>query len=421
MRKTRVRGGAHYRDSLTHDSGLMTLDSNPRRLWPSLGDLTGAIADLGVLVPLVAALVLVNGLDPGAVLIAAGALVLLAGLTFGIPFPVQPLKALTALAVAQAMSPDAIHSAGLQIGLILVLLAVTGFADRLSRLFTLGVIRSLQFAVGTLLVVTAVRLAADPPAIFDNPPEMGLSLTLAAGTLLVVGAAAATHRYGLIAALFAAGVAVGLATSSIDYGSVELRVPTLDLPAWSVAGSAFVLLVVPQIPLTYGNAVVGVSHLAHQHFGEAARRVSPGTVALSCGVGNVVSAAVGGMPMCHGSSGFTAHVRLGARHVAMNLVLGSALLVIGLVFSNQVLALFGALPVWALAGFLAYAGVRHAWLVRDLAGLRLLVALGAGLVGVMTANLAVTTAVAIVAEHGRTVLRWFKRRGVSTPARGSGS
>ncbi|MGH2655816.1 MAG: hypothetical protein ACRDIZ_03820 [Actinomycetota bacterium] len=36
------------------------------------GEATGAVADLGVLVPLAGSLILVNGLDPGAVLIGAG-------------------------------------------------------------------------------------------------------------------------------------------------------------------------------------------------------------------------------------------------------------------------------------------------------------------------------------------------------------
>jgi hypothetical protein len=53
---------------------------------PPAGDLSGAVADLGTFVPLAAALVLVNGLDPGAVLFAAGSLVLGAGAAFRVPF-----------------------------------------------------------------------------------------------------------------------------------------------------------------------------------------------------------------------------------------------------------------------------------------------------------------------------------------------
>ncbi len=376
---------------------------------PTTGDVSGAVADLGIFVPLSAALVLVNGLDAGSVLIAAGLLVLVSGAWFRIPFPVQPLKALTALAVAQQLSPDVIHAAGLEVGVVLVLLTLTGLADRLSRVFTKPVIRSLQFGVGTLLVVSAVKLVRKPPAVFEPAPSPGWGLALAALTLVAVGVAARRHWYAVTAVLLAVGTAASWLATRPQLGVVRLHAPDVGLPAWHVFGTAFVLLVIPQLPLTYGNAVVGVSDLAHEQFGPAARRVTPGRVALSCGMGNVVSAVVGGMPMCHGSSGLSAHVRLGARTAGMNLLLGATFLTLGVVFSEQVLTLFGLLPVWGLAGFLAYAGIRHAMLVLDLRGARLAMAVAAGLVGIATGNLAVTTAVALVAEHAPR-LRHLRRR-----------
>jgi sulfate permease, SulP family len=161
-----------------------------------------------------------------------------------------------------------------------------------------------------------------------------------------------------------------------------------------VWGSAFVLLVIPQLPLTYGNAVVGMADLAREHF-PGATRVRPGSVAWSCGVGNLASALLGGMPMCHGSSGFSAHVRLGATTARMNVLLGGTFVVLGVAFPEQVLVLFALLPVWALAGFLAYAGLRHALLVLDLRGWPLGLAVSAAAAGVATGNLAVTTAIAL--------------------------
>jgi SulP family sulfate permease len=370
-----------------------------RVLRPTPGDVSGAVADLGIFVPLSAALVLVNGLDVGSILIAAGLLVLSAGVVFGIPFPVQPLKALSALAIAQELSPEIIRAAGLQVGLVLVLLTVTGLADRLSRLFTRPVIRSLQLAVGSLLVVSAVKLVRNPPAVFEHPTSTTWGFVLAVLTLVVVALAARRRWYALSAGLLAVGTAISWVAARPDLGSVQLHAPDFAMPSWNVFGTAFVLLVIPQLPLTYGNAVVGVSDLAQETFGTAARRVTPGRVALSCGLGNIASSLAGGMPMCHGSSGMSAHVRLGARTGGMNVLLGLAFLTLGVVFSAQVLTLFGLLPVWALAGFLAYAGIRHAMLVLDLGGARLAIAVAAAAVGIVTGNLAYTTAAALAAEH----------------------
>jgi SulP family sulfate permease len=175
-----------------------------------------------------------------------------------------------------------------------------------------------------------------------------------------------------------------------------LSLPTLSFPAHADFGTAFLLLVVPQLPLTFGNAIVAVTDVARTGFGDAASRVTPARVCISCGAGNVVSAIVGGVPMCHGAGGLTAHMRLGARTKWMNVGLGSAFIVLGLLFGDQVPALLGTLPVWALAGFLAYAGVRHALLVADLRGAQLAVALFAGGVGAWRGNLAYTVAIGLI-------------------------
>lgn len=385
------------------------------------GEATGAVADLGVLVPLAGSLILVNGLDPGAVLIGAGLLTLAAGLVFGVPFPVQPLKALTAVAVAERLSPDVIHAAGLEIGLFLLLLSMGRVADLLARLFTTPVVRALQFGVGVLLVVAAVRLVADPPAVFLGAPEPPWPLLLAAASFVAVGLAAARGRYPVALALLAAGVAVTWLTARAELSGPSFALPEVGLPPAAAFGSAFVLLVIPQLPLTFGNAVVAVTDVARRSFGPAAGRVTPATVCLSCGVGNVVAGMIGGMPMCHGAGGLTAHVRLGARRAGMNLLLGGTLLVLGVFFAPQVPVLLGLLPVWVLAAFMAYAGLRHALLVADLRGGALALAVGAGLAGAITGNLAITAGAGLLVEHGRRLFPQSRGKGPDRPGSYSAS
>lgn len=370
-----------------------------RSLRTSLGDAAGAVADLGVLVPLATALILVNGLDAGAVFVCAGLLVVVSGLAFGIPFPVQPLKALTAVAVAGGLSPDVIHAAGLELGGFLLLLSIGHVADAVARVFVKPVVRALQLGVGALLVLTAIRLVVEPPEVFAGTPASPWPVVLGVGAFAGVALAAHRRRYGAALLLFAGGVVATIATISPDLGGPSFRLPDLSLPSAGAFGTAFLLLVVPQLPLTFGNAVVAVNDLAHEYFGPAARRVTPARVCLSAGVGNLVSALVGGMPMCHGAGGLTAHVRLGARSSAMNMLLGAALLTLGLFFAAQVPVILGLLPIWVLAAFLAYAGLRHAWLVTDLRGSSLTIAVSAGVLGAWLGNLAVTAGIALVLVH----------------------
>jgi hypothetical protein len=386
----------------------MRASATTRGAGPWLGDATGAVADLGVLVPLGAALILVNGLDAGAVLVGAGLLVLATGLVFRIPFPVQPLKALTAVAVARELSPDVIHAAGLLLGSFLLLLSMGHVADLIARLFVKPVVRALQLGVGVLLVATAIRLVADPPEPFTAPAQPW-PMVLAAVAFAGVAVAAQRERYAGALTLFAAGLVVTVAAAHPDLAAPSLELPEIGLPPAAAFGTAFVLLVIPQLPLTFGNAVVAVNDLAHEYFGPRAERVTPSRVCLSAGIGNAVSAAIGGMPMCHGAGGLTAHVRLGARTARMNALLGSTLLALGLLFGPQVPALLGLLPVWVLGAFLAYAGLRHAWLVTDLRGVPLAIALAAGLLGAWLGNLAVTAGVALALEHGRRRARAWGR------------
>lgn len=325
------------------------------------GELTGAIADLGIFVPLATALVLVNGFDGGVILIAAGTLVIVSGALFRLPWPVQPLKAMTALAVAQQLEPEVVRAAGLELGLLLLVLSIPAVMRPVSRAFTIPVVRSLQLGVGALLTLSAIRLVSDPPAPFGGDLPL---LT--------------PHLGGL------------------EFGG---------LPTAGALAAAFFLLVVPQIPLTLGNAVVAVSQTARDYFGPRAERVTPGRVAVLAGVANVGSAVVGGMPMCHGAGGLTAHYRLGARRAGMNLVLGTAFIVIGVLFGAQMPELLGAIPARLLAGFLAYAGVRHAFLAADQRGRSLGVVMIAGIAGAITGNLALTTVIAMTFDHAPRLIR----------------
>jgi SulP family sulfate permease len=342
------------------------------------------------------------------VLLGAGVLVLAAGLVFRVPFPVQPLKALTAVAVAQGLSPDVIHAAGLEIGVFLLLLSVGGVADLVARLFTRPVVRALQFGVGVLLVVAAIGLVVDPPEVFRGTPPSPWPVVLAVGSFIAVAWAARRGRYAVALGLLAVGLAASVAMAGASLAGPTLRWPELSLPPASAFAPALVLLVVPQLPLTVGNAVVAVSDLAREYLGPAARRVRPWRVCLMCGAGNVGAAVLGGMPMCHGAGGLTAHVRLGARTAGMNLVLGSTFVVFGLFFARDVPVILGLLPVWALAAFLVYAGLRHALLVVDLRGVSLWLAIGAGAAGAALGNLAITAGAALLVDHG---LRWVRRPG----------
>ena len=369
-----------------------------RRAW--VGDVTGAIADLGIFIPLVAALVLVNGMSATGILVVAGLLVIVAGLVFRIPFPVQPLKALTALAVALELPPTTIHAAGLLLGSLLLAASLPPVMRLITKLFDVTVVRALQVGVGLLLVVAAVRLVQTPPEPFaSTAPSSAVGLTLAMVAAGAIALAAERRHFGTILACMVVGTAFVVWRAGDVQADLGSSLPAFDIPSWSVFVTAFTTLVIPQIPLTIGNAVVATSDVAKTYFGERADRVRPRSVCISAGVANLVSALAGGMPMCHGAGGLTAHYRLGARTIRMNLMLGGTFVMAGLLAADAIADLFALLPVWLLAAFLGYAGVRHALLVADRRGSSLAIALLFGALGAVTGNLALTAAGAAVCSH----------------------
>ncbi|MDO8276880.1 MAG: putative sulfate/molybdate transporter, partial [Burkholderiaceae bacterium] len=119
-----------------------------------------------------------------------------------------------------------------------------------------------------------------------------------------------------------------------------------------------VLLALPQIPMTLGNAVIAVTAENNRLF--AHRPVTEDRVAVSTGVMNLFSGAVGGVPMCHGAGGMAAHMAFGARTGGSVVILGALLLVLALFFSSSVEALFQLFPAAVLGVVLFLAGVQLA-------------------------------------------------------------
>jgi MFS superfamily sulfate permease-like transporter len=75
---------------------------------------------------------------------------------------------------------------------------------------------------------------------------------------------------------------------------------------------------------------------------------------------NLVSAGVGGVPMCHGAGGMAGHVQFGARTGGALIILGVVLLVAALLFSGSVTTLMRLFPPAILGVILFLTGAQLA-------------------------------------------------------------
>lgn len=342
-------------------------------------ELSGAVADVGVLVPIAVALIVGNGLSATAVLLPAGLLYLTAAAVYRLPVPVQPLKAFGAIAIAKGLGSDEIAAGALLIGVIFIVLGRFGLLDLAARGFPRALIRGVQLTVGLLFLKIAWTLVTEPPKGFrEHALNPGWALPIA---LLVVVLAFAFRSRPITLALVGAGAVamVVLAGDQAAFGPSAISLPRLDSATF---WTAFTVLVVPQVPLSFANSCLATADAARVYFGKAAERVRPGRLATTFGSANLLAGAISGMPVCHGAGGLTAHYAFGARTAAAPAAMGVLLLTLGLTLGAGLAGLLAAFPLPILAGVLATAGVLHLLLLRDLARVRdWLVALLVGIVG----------------------------------------
>jgi MFS superfamily sulfate permease-like transporter len=376
------------------------------RLTFDLQEWSGAFGDLGLLIPIVAALVLTNGFNATSVLLVFGVAYILSALYYRLPMPVQPLKAMAAIAIAQGLGADVMSAGALLMAALLLTLAVTGLIEPISRLFTRPVVRGIQAAVGLLLIKAAFKMSISGE-VLEGRGELFLSLgtQVPASVLIALAAlgimALALWKRGLPTALMvlAFGVLVGLALGSagaIANVAPGPEVPSLALPSGGTLATAFVLLVIPQVPLTIGNACIACTDTARGYFGQGASRVTRRSLLTTMGTANLFAGAIGGMPICHGAGGLTAHYRFGARSAAAGLIIGSLLVVLALGFGSGAVQLFGLIPYPVLGVMLGVVGAQHALLARDCRRLdEISVVVTVALLAIVLGNLAIGFAAGI--------------------------
>ena len=370
-------------------------------------ELAGAVADLGVLVPIAVALIVVNGLSPTAVLLPAALLYLVNAFFYGIPLPAQPLKAFGAIAIAEGLGADEIAAGALLIGAVFFTAGRLGLLDLAARAFPRALIRGVQLTVGLLFLQIAWGLVTDPPRAFEGYAiDASWALPLA-GLALAVALLFKRAGVSLLLVLAGVGVMLALAADEAAFGPSALAVPSLDA---ATLATAFTVLVLPQAPLSFANSCLAPADAARVYYGERAERVRPGSLATTYGVANLFAGSISGMPVCHGAGGLTAHYSFGARTAGAPLAMGATLLVVAVAAGAGLGAVLPAFPLPVLAALLGAAGILHIGLLRDLdTAWGWALALSVGAVG-FAVNLLWALALGLTLWWAARALRWALRR-----------
>ncbi|KEF62738.1 uncharacterized protein A1O9_00711 [Exophiala aquamarina CBS 119918] len=348
----------HVRRALSHNRTTF------RR--QAISEISGSLGDLGTFLPIVIALTEGHQISLTTTLILTGIYNILTGIFFGIPLPVQPMKAIAAVAILKSLTAGQTAAAGIFVASCILFFSVTGILSWFTRVIPIPVVKGIQVGAGLSLIIAAGAKAAaslswTTPSWADNYLWM-IGAFLLLFSLNAPGPRVARVPYALI--LFV----VGLIFAFVQLVAHERRhlpgfrlwqpwaprTPSLDDWRTGILDAG-----IGQLPLTTLNSIIAVTHLAADLLPEIE---TPSVTAIGISVAgmNLIGCWFGAMPVCHGSGGLAAQYRFGARSGASIIFLGIFKLLLGFLFGESLTALLHRFPLALLTVMIIAAGLELA-------------------------------------------------------------
>lgn len=357
-----------------------------------LGDLSGAFADGAILFPLLSSLSHLNDFSAVPLLATSGIAYLVSGFIFKIPMPVQPLKSIAISAITMGATASEVRVGGALLGLFCLALTLFDF-HFISQKISPAFVHSLQLSLGILLITQGFQ------------KDYSLAHL---GLMFGVYTVSKFISFPVLGLMSVLGLIWSIFLGSQSEMTLSPHLNKINPDPDQLRFNLILALTLPQMALTLANSVIGTSAVAHQYFGLKAKIATPRYLLYSIGIGNILSSAIGGLPYCHGSGGLTAHVRGGASHWRMNVMIGSFLILLSL---TQVLshdpnyALKINYPPIFLSSLLTLIGIFHLSLAKptwknDLGKYRLILV---GSIVLITRHM-LYALLAIIAIEGLTLL-----------------
>ena len=326
-------------------------------------EFAGAVGDLGTDLPLLMGMIVAAGLDPASTFLVFGAFQVLTGVVYGLPMPVQPLKAIAAIVIAGGAPKEIVFGAGLVLGVVMTVLALTNVITPVARLVPHGVVRGIQFGLGMSLMLIAMRYVQRDGGSGVLVAVIGVMIVLISGARPRVPSALLIVAFGIAVAWIS-----GFRTGPI-FGAMAPALPALRVPALDDIFAGALRLAVPQIPLSLANSLMATAVLLRDFFPD---RPTPGIrrITLTYGIMNLVAPFVSGVPVCHGCGGLAGHYRFGARTGGSVIIYGAFYLMLGGLFSQVSAEAVKIFPFPLLGVLLLFEGLALVRFIGDVSANR---------------------------------------------------
>jgi len=331
-------------------------------------EVAGSLGDLGTLLPLAIGMILLNKLHATNVFFLVGIFYIVAGHYFGVP-----VKVIGAYAIAAGLTPTQIVSSSLWMGIFILFLGISGLIQLIGKYTPKSTVRGVQLGVGVVLMIKGLKLIIEPDPNLAIQAIGPVSMSIILGTaglfltFLLLDNKKLPAALVLVVSGIILGIFIGKPINAADFNwgihlpkPIPYGWPSVDDLLWVLP-----ILVLPQIPMTIGNAIISNTDITHEYFGERAKRATYRSMANSQGLADIASFFFGGIPMCHGAGGLAAHYRFGARTAGSNVIIGVIFVFLALIFGENIVAVLKLLP-FSLLGVLLVFGLQLALMIQDL-------------------------------------------------------
>ncbi len=346
-------------------------------------EFSGSLGDLGTLLPIAMGIIMICGLSPLGIFFTIGLFYILTGFYYGVTVPIQPMKVIGAYAIATGIEATQISASALLIGVFLLIIGGTGAIRFIGKYIPPAVVRGVQLSTGILLMTGSIKFIigdskyqafqrlAEPYLSIQSlgPIPIGIFLGIA-GSILTL-ALLGNKKFPAGLTIIISGLIIGLLLGThegFDKLKPGFHLPQLlpyGLPSGIDFSTAILLLVLPQIPMTVGNAVIAYSDLSQEYFEDKSKKVTYISVCISMGLANLFSFLLGGIPLCHGAGGLAAHYRFGARTAGSNIIIGGIFIILAIFLGDKILSILYLLPMSILGVLLLFAGSQLALTLID--------------------------------------------------------
>jgi MFS superfamily sulfate permease-like transporter len=240
----------------------------------------------------------------------------------------------------------------------MLIFTLTGVITWLGKIIPKTIIRGVQFGLGMQLCLLSFKdyIPADK--------TYGYIVAFIAFCLGLVFIG--NKKYPPAIFILLLGLVYALLVNTSVFQTLEMHFPAYTLPTISLENilAGFLLLALPQIPLSLGNSIFATNQLVKDYFPE--KNISVKKIGLTYSLMNIISSLLGGIPTCHGSGGIAGHYTFGARTGGSTLIYGLFYVVLGLFFSLNPSSVFQLFPKPILGVILLFEGVALILMLKDI-------------------------------------------------------